>query len=172
MKSKQLSIKISIKKAKPDKLFYFVSTGVIYHPKLKKCLILQRSKKETAHGGLWGVTGGKLEHSDMLNNSPRKNHDVWDWNGLIEILAIREAKEESNLVVGDPKYLGSVVFRRPDRVPVVCTKFALKYKSGEVQVAPEFDDYKWVDSREVKNYKTIDGIDKEIAKTIKFYSKK
>lgn len=63
---------ISIAKAKKNKLFYFVVTGVIYHPKLKKCLILQRSKKEIAHGGLWGVVGGKLEDIVVLGGLPKR----------------------------------------------------------------------------------------------------
>lgn len=165
-------MKISLAKAKKNKLFYFVITGVIYHPKLKKCLILKRSSKEIAHGGLWGVIGGKLEHQDLLNNPPtRKNFDIWDWEKLVEKLLMRESKEESGLKVFDPKYLDSVVFLRPDNVPVVCFKFAVKYKGGRVRIASEFDDFAWVNSREVRKYKTIQGIDKEVAKTIKLFSK-
>lgn len=148
-----------------------VVTGVIFHPKKKKCLILKRSEKETAHPGLWGVTGGKLEWEDLLNNLPtRKNFDILDWEGMVEKLIKREALEESGLLVTDPKYLDSVVFLRPDKVPVVCLKFAVKYKKGSVKIPPEFDDYRWVDGEEVKKFKCIKGIDKEVAKTIKHYS--
>jgi hypothetical protein len=62
-------IDVSIKKAKPEKLFYFVVTGVIYRSNDKRCLILQRSKKEIAHPGLWGAIGGKLEWSQLLNEA-------------------------------------------------------------------------------------------------------
>lgn len=162
---------INLEKAKTEKLFYFVVTGVIYHPKLKKCLILQRSSSEKAHPGLWGVTGGKLEWSDLKNNPvTRKNFDVLDWEDLVEKLLIREAKEESGLNVGTLVYLDNVVYLRPDGVPTVCFKFGVKYKSGKVNIAPEFDDFKWVDATEVKNYKTIQGIDKEVAKTIQLFS--
>lgn len=86
---------ISLARAKTEKLFYFVVTGVIYHSKLKKCLILQRSSKEVAHPGLWGVVGGKLEWNDLRNNPiTRKNFDVLDWENLVEKLLFREAKEE------------------------------------------------------------------------------
>lgn len=163
--------KISIDKAKPNKLFYFVVTGIIYHPKTKKCLILQRSKTEIAHPCLWGVVGGKLEWSDLENNPPtRQNHDITDWEGLVKQLLKREAKEESSLEVTDPHYLDSVVFIRPDNVPVVCCKFAVKYKSGKVKIAPEFDDYAWVNSTEVKKYNCIQGIPSEVKKTIEIYS--
>lgn len=165
-------INISLEKAKKEKLFYFVVTSVIYHPRLKKCLILQRSRSEIAHGGLWGVTGGKLEHQDMLNTPPnRKNHDILDWVGLVDELVKREAMEESGLEVTDIRYLENVVFLRPDNVPVVLIQYAAKYKSGKVKFPPEFDDFAWVDEKEVKNYETIGGIAEEIAKTIKIYSK-
>src|SRR5689334_20204855 len=117
-------MEISIDKAKSNKLFYFVAIAVIYHPKTKKCLILQRSSKEITHPGLWGVVGGKLEWKDLEENEPtRQNHDVKDWEGLVEKLLAREAKEESNLEVGDFKYIDSVVFIRPDKVPVACMKY-------------------------------------------------
>lgn len=169
--SNKNNFKISLQAAKENKLFYFVVTGVIYNPKLKKCLILQRSKREVTHPGLWGVTGGKLEWADLENNPiTRKNFAVLDWEGLIEKLIIREAKEESGLSVGDPKYLDSVVYLRPDKVPTVCVKFAVKYRSGKVKIAPDFDDFAWVGSQEVKKYKCIVGIPVEVTKTIKLYS--
>ncbi len=164
-------MEISIERAKKEKLFYVVTTGVIYHPKLKKCLILKRSSKEIAHPGLWGVVGGKVEWADMRGSSPtRLNHDIPNWEGLVERQLTREAKEESNLMVGDVRYLESVVFLRPDNVPVVCLQFAVKYKRGKVKIPGEFDDFAWVDEKEIKNYEHILGIDKEIEQTIKLFS--
>src|SRR5687767_9424857 len=122
-------MEISIEEAKQNKLFYVVTTGVIYNPELKKCLILQRSKKEIAHPGLWGVVGGKLEWGDLEDNKPtRMNHDIPNWEGLIETQLKREAKEESGLEVEDPRYLESVVFLRPDNVPVALFQYAVRFK--------------------------------------------
>lgn len=109
------------------------------------------------------------------------NHDILDWEDLVEKLVKREAVEECNLVVGDLKYLDNVTYLRPDGVPTVCFKFAVKYKqslpftgvkrkSGNVKIAPEFDDYAWVDAQEVKKYKCIAGIHKEVAKTIRIFT--
>lgn len=166
-------MKISLEKAKTDKLFYFVVTGVIYHPKKKKCLILKRSKKEIAHPELWGPVGGKLEWADLKNNPiSRKNFDVLDWEGMVEKLVKREAREECGLVVNDPKYLDSVAYLRTDHVPTICVKFAVKYVKGKVKISPEFEDFAWVNGKEVKKYKCIQGIAKEVIKTIKIYSTK
>lgn len=160
---------ISLDKAKPEKLFYFVATGVIYRD--GKCLILQRSKKETAHPGLWGVVGGKLEHKDMAQTPPtRMNGDVVDWEHMIEDLVRREAKEESGLDVSDCRYLSSVVFRRPDGVPVACVKFGCRAAVGEVVMPPdEFQAYAWVDGQEIDRYECILGIPDEVRKTIALF---
>ena len=132
---------ISIDKAKKDKLFYFVATGIICRSSDARCLILKRSEKEVAHPGLWSGVGGKLEWKDFdPAKMTRMNHDVPNWEGAIENLLYREAEEESGLKTTDPKYIESVGFVRPDGVPVICAKFALKFKSGEVKIPPEFDD--------------------------------
>ncbi len=161
---------ISLEKAKSEKLFYFVATGVIYHPKKKRCLLLKRSAEEKVHPGLWGVIGGKLEWRDLQENKPtRVNFDVLDWEGLVEKLIQREAKEESGLKVEDPYYLDSVVFLRPDNIPVVCFKFAVKYIAGRVKMAAEFSDFMWVDMSESSKLKCIEGIPEEVGKTIAHY---
>jgi NADH pyrophosphatase NudC (nudix superfamily) len=108
----------------------------------------------------------------MLNTPPnRQNHDISDWVGLLEQSLFREAEEESGLKVKDPKYLYSIVFLRPDNVPVVLLKFALKYKSGGVKIPEDFEDFAWVNAREVKSYNCIEGIGEEIKNTIKIYSR-
>lgn len=169
MKARLLNI--SLEKAKPEKLFYFVVTGVIYNPKLKKCLILKRSEKETVHPGLWGVVGGKLEWNDLRSTvMTRKNFVVYDWEGMVEKLLAREAMEESGLPVKNPKYLDSVVFIRPDGVPAVCVKFGVKTNKSKVTIPADFDDFAWVNNQEIKKYKCIQGIAKEVKNTIKLFS--
>ncbi len=160
---------ISINKAKPEKLFYVVATGIVYRG--GKCLLLQRSKTETAHGGKWGPVGGKLEHTDMLKTPPtRMNGDVVDWEHMVEDLVRREAKEECGLDVSDLTYLDSVVFRRPDGVPVVCMKFACKGGPGDVTFPAEFNAAAWVDETDVDTYDCILGVPDEIKKTIEIFS--
>lgn len=161
---------ITLEKAKTEKLFYVVTTGVIYHPGKKKCLILQRSKSEKAHPGLWGVVGGKMEWDDLRHNPPtRQNHEISDWQGLVEIQLAREAFEESGLKVSESRYLESVVFIRPDGIPVVLIQFALKYAGGEVKIPAEFDDFAWVDGEEIVKFNCIKGIPEEVVRTIEIY---
>lgn len=163
--------KISLKKAKKEKLFYFVVTGVIFRPSDRRCLILKRVTNELTHPGLWSVAGGKLEWEDFEESKiTRLNYGIPNWEDAIENLLYREVNEETGLKVSDPKYLMSVGFIRPDGVPVICAKFALKYKSGKVKLSDEFKDFAWVNEEEIRNYKIIKGIDKEISMTIATYS--
>lgn len=111
-----------------------------------------------------------MEWSDLQNSKiTRMNHDIPNWESMIEQVLYREAEEESGLKVEDPRYLTSVAFVRPDGVPCICPKFAVKYKSGKVKISSEFEDYAWVNEKEVKRYSIIRGIDKEIALTISTY---
>lgn len=135
-------------------------------------MILQRSKTEKVHPGVWGVTGGKLEWEDLLQNKiTRMNIDVPNWEGLVEKLIKREAKEESGLVIDDLRYLEDVVFLRPDNVPVVCIKFAAKFKSGKVKIPLDFEDYAWVDQKELKKYHHMKGIEREVKRTMAIFQK-
>jgi len=161
---------ITLDKAKPGKLFYFVATAVVYRD--GKCLLLQRAKHEIAHPGKYAPVGGKLEHKDMMETPPtRMNGDVVDWEHMVEDLLKREAKEECGLDVYDFRYLDSVVFRRPDGTPVVCAKFACRAKRGNVAYPKdEFDGFAWVDAQTVDSHDCILGVPEEVKKTITLFS--
>jgi 8-oxo-dGTP pyrophosphatase MutT (NUDIX family) len=163
---------ISLDKAKPEKLFYFVATGVVYRD--AKCLILQRAANQVAHPGVWGPVGGKLEHKDLKETPPtRMNGDVTDWEHMIESLLVREAKEESGLDVYDFRYLDSVVFVRPDGIPVVCVKYGCRAKPGDVIMPPdEFQAFAWVDEKTVDSYQCILGVPEEVRQTIQIFEGK
>ncbi len=165
--------KISTESAKPDKLFYFVANAVVYRGSDGKCLILKRDEREKVHPGRWGVPGGKLEWKDLdILHPTRINGDVLDFEGAVENLLKRETREEAGIEIEDGiAYINSVAFVRPDGIPVVLVKFAVKYKSGEVVVEEGgFTDHAWVDAEEVKRYPCIDGVDEEVAKTIALFS--
>ena len=164
--------KISLENAKENKLFYFVANAVIYRDSDKRCLILKRDGREKVHPGRWAVPGGKLEWDQMDIAKPtRINGDVLDFENAVEKLLAREAEEEAGAeIAGDLKYINSVAFVRPDGIPVVLVKFAVKYKSGEVRPEPgAFTDHAWVNEKEVKNYECIDGVPEEVAIAIRMF---
>lgn len=166
--------KISIDNAKKDKLFYVVANVVVYRDSDKKCLILKRDMRETAHPGRYAVPGGKLEWKDLdIANPTRVNGDVLDYQDAIEKLLKKETLEEAGIEIGDEMvYINSVAFIRPDETPVILVKFAAHYKSGDVVLEKGgFTDFAWVDAEEVKSYECIDGIKEEIQKTITLFSK-
>lgn len=165
--------KISLDKAKKNKLFYFVANVVIYRESDKRCLILKRDKREKVHPGKYAVPGGKLEWEDLNITKPtRINGDVLDFENAVEDLLKRETLEEAGVeIANDFKYINSVAFVRPDEIPVILVKFAVKYKSGKIKPeAGGFTDYAWVNKEEVKKYPCVDGIKEEIAQTIRLFN--
>ncbi len=166
--------KISLEKAKQDKLFYFVANVVIYRETDGRCLILKRSEREIAHPGKYAVPGGKLEWSNLdLNKPTRMNGDIIDFEDAVEELLKREAREEAGVEIDDAiTYINSVAFIRPDGIPVILVKFAAKYKGGDIALEEgSFTDYAWVNSEEVKAYDCIEGIKGEIMEAIRHFSK-
>ncbi|RJO59114.1 NUDIX domain-containing protein [Candidatus Parcubacteria bacterium] len=165
--------KISLDKAKTNKLFYFVANVVVYRAADKRCLVLKRSETEKVHPGKYAVPGGKLEWQDLdLNHPTRLNGEVLDFENTVEELLKREVKEEAGVEIEDRlHYLNSVAFIRPDGIPVILVKFAAKYKSGDVQPeAGAFTDYAWVDAEEVKKYPCILGIPEEVRQTVTIFA--
>lgn len=164
--------KISLDKAKTNKLFYFVANIVVFREADKRCLILKRSENEITHPGVWAVPGGKLEWADLDINKPtRLNGDVVDFQDSIEKLLQRELFEEAGVTMkGKIYFINDVAFIRPDEIPVVSVKFAAKYDQGEVVVEKgAFSDFAWVNEDEVEQYKCIDGIHEEILQTVKLF---
>jgi 8-oxo-dGTP pyrophosphatase MutT (NUDIX family) len=164
-----LAKKISLEKAKQNKLFYFVANVVVYRENDGRCLILKRHEREIAHPGKYGVIGGKLEWKDLpIENPTRMNGDILDYQNALEKLLMREAQEEAGIdIFPHLQYINSCAFIRPDEVPVVMIKFAATYKSGDVVLEEGgFTDYAWVNADEVLQYECIDGIAEEIAQTI------
>ena len=165
-------VKISLEKAKENKLFYFVANVVVYRERDGRCLILKRGEQEVVSPGKYGVVGGKLEWSDLdLTRPTRYNGEVPNFEDVVEKLLIRETREEAGIEIeSELKYINSVGFVRPDGIPAILVKFAAKYLTGEVVLEPQaFSDFAWVDVDEVKNYDCMEGIVEEVVKTVKLF---
>ena len=164
--------KISIKKAKQNKLFYFVANVVIYRESDGRCLLLKRSASEKVHPGKYAVPGGKLEWEQLdIENPTRMNGDVLDFENAVEALLAREVMEEAGVKIEKGlKYINSVAYVRPDGIPTILLKFAAKYKGGEVILEEgAFDGYVWVNAAEARKAKCIKGIPQEVTAAISLF---
>jgi len=161
--------RISLDRAKSDKLFYVVANVVVWRPEDGRCLVLRRSAAEKVHPGKWCVPGGKLEWADLDIAKPtRLNGEVLDFEGAVEKLLVRETREEAGIEIGpDLSYVNSVAYVRADGVPTLLVKFAARYRSGEVSTEKgSFDGHAWVNAEEVKKLDCILGVPGEVAKAI------
>ena len=127
-----------------SKLHIVAVTGFLR--KEEKFLILKRSEREIAFPGKWTTPGGKVEKSDSVRETLRK-----------------EFKEETGLDIGDDmKFFCDDEFTRPDGYHVIVLKFLCQYRSGEVVIdTNDFTDYAWVGLEELAGYDLIDGVRKD-----------
>lgn len=139
------------------KFHYLVATAIII--KDGKFLITQRAPWEKAFPNEWTVPGGKLESNDYIH-LPKDG--VNQWYNIAEKLLKREVMEEVNLTIKNIKYLCDLVFIRPDNIPVVTLSYYADYAGGKVKLADDQVNYAWVDLREAKKYKLIEGIYDEL----------
>ena len=141
-----------------DKSHYVVATGIVM--KEGKYLITKRSDNEKAFPGRWTVPGGRLENKDYKSKKP--DTGAGQWYNICENLVKREVLEETGLEIKNIKYLTSLVFERPDGIPVVVISLFADHHKGDVKLSDELTDHKWVSLEEAKNYDLIDGIYEEI----------
>lgn len=164
--------RISLEKAKSDKLFYVVANVVVWRSSDGRCLVLRRSESEKVHPGKWCVPGGKLEWADLDTSRPtRLNGEVLDFEDAVEKLLVREVREEAGIEI-DPslQYVNSVAYVRADGVPTLLVKFAARYLDGEVRTeSGSFGGHAWVNAEEVKKLDCILGVPREVTKTIALF---
>ncbi|MBI1975053.1 MAG: hypothetical protein HYS57_01680 [Parcubacteria group bacterium] len=58
-------------------------------------------------------------------------------------------------------------FIRPDKIPVLGLSYMCDWKSREVVLGKDMDDYAWVDLGEAKGYDLIEGIYDELVMAAK-----
>jgi len=164
--------RISLSHAEEDKLFYFVTTIVVFRESDGRCLILKRSDGDTVYPDKWALPGGRLEWGDFDLSKPDTTSDgVRNFNHPLEKHVGVVVKERAGIVVGNrPQYLDSVFFVRKDGTPSVLVRFGVQYVEGEVVPKGVFTDSAWVNEDEISSYDHIDGIDMDILRVIKLFS--
>jgi len=142
---------------KTNNAHYVAVTGIIM--KDGKFLITKRSPNEKAFPNMWTVPGGKLDLNDY---SKRPKDTSSHWYNVMEDLLRREVGEETGLKIKNIRYLTSLTFVRPDKIPVAVLSFYADHDSGKVVLNEESVDHAWVDLEEAKNYDLIEGIYDEL----------
>ena len=107
-----------------------------------KVLILRRSETDEWMPGHYGLPGGKLDGSERPEDA-----------------ASRECKEEVQLIV-NPKDL---IFLPKVSIEKQHAFFCTTKFSGELKLDFEHDDFKWINSKDLSNYKIIPDLPSIIA---------
>ena len=158
-----MKTKPSFENKKKERAFYVVAIFFVVVAKQRKGLFVKRSDEAKIHAGKWAPVGGKLEWDDFLSTPPTRVHGVVDdWVGILETLVCREAMEEARVRVGHLKYLGSVLYVRPDGIPCFCIKMAGEHLGGDPQLTDEFTSVGWFADGELDASKCVAGLCEEL----------
>ncbi|TSC90075.1 MAG: hypothetical protein G01um10142_473 [Parcubacteria group bacterium Gr01-1014_2] len=125
-----------------------------------KYLITKRSMKEKRFPGFWTVPGGKLETDDYIHLPKETEHY---WYNVLEKVLRKEVRDEVGLEIKNIEYLTSLARVHEDKNPSLVISCIADYDSGKIKLQKdEADDYAWVNLKEAKKYKLIDGIYDEL----------
>jgi len=145
----------------PRNAHYIAVTGIIH--KRGKYLIVKRAAHDKIFPNRWKVPGGKLEDSDYLNRKPDEIEETGPvWYNMAERVLEREIKEEVGIKIKNFKYITSLIFIRPDKIPTLVISLAAQYASGKIKLEKDLSEFAWVNLKEAKKYDLIAGIYEEI----------
>jgi len=125
-----------------------------------KYLITRRSKNKRRFPGMWTVPGGKMETNDYLKLPKDTEHY---WYNVLERTLRREVKEEVGIEIDNIEYLTSLATVHTDGSPSLVISCLADYVKGDVKLKEdESDQYAWLDLKEAKKYRLLDGIYDEL----------
>jgi len=126
----------------------------------KEYLITRRSPSKRRFPGMWTVPGGKLETKDYID-LPKDTKDYW-YNVLEKTLK-REVKEEVGIDIDNIEYVTSLSTVHADGAPSLVISCMADYVAGEIKLQKEENDrFAWVNLKEARKYKLLDGIFDEL----------
>lgn len=140
-----------------QKAHYLVVTGILV--KDGKFLIAKRAPTEKAFPNQWTVPGGKLEMEDYTKR-PKDTSE--HWYNVFEDLLRREVMEEVGLKIKNIKYLTSLAFIRPDKIPTIIVSLFAEPVGEKIKLCSDLTEYAWVNLEEAKEYDLIEGIYEEL----------
>ena len=121
------------------KKLYLALKAVIV--KDEKILILRRTKKENCFREMWDIPGGGINFGETPEEALK-----------------REVKEETNLEVEVIKPLRVWTFFKDENTQVVGVTMFCRYKSGDIRLSEEHEEFKWIRPEEIEKYNVHEGI--------------
>jgi len=141
----------------PKNLFKIIATAVIV--KNNKFLIAKRSEKEERFPGLWTVPGGKMDTGDYTKGKKDTAHY---WYNALETTLKREITEEVGMKIKNIRYVTSLADNPKGKDPSIVLSLMADWTSGKGKISNEIIEFSWVDLKEAKKYKLIEGIYEEL----------
>jgi len=121
-------------------------SALIKNKKWDKFLIIKRSANEIAYPWKWAFPGGKLEPGESIIDTLK-----------------REVLEEVGLEIENFKeFIKDFTFMRKDWHNVVGLSFAVTALTYDVKLPKDFEDFKWINVNELKDYDCISWMEEEV----------
>lgn len=123
--------------------------GICFNDK-DEVLLLKRTQNRKLYPGLWECGGGQVEIGENFEKA-----------------ITRQMREEAGVMIKSIKLIGVYEINIPKdpqkKIPGI--KFACKlkgYVNNKPQISPEHDDWRWQPINQLKEFKFIPGIKKDI----------
>lgn len=121
-----------------------VATAVTFNHEKGKFLLLKRSEELDIHPGKWDFPSGRVEDEEPKNT------------------ALRELKEETGLK-GTVLRSGDSFHVKTQDGEFQVHPFLVK-ASGEVKLSREHKDFEWIETEELDEYETVEGLREDLEK--------
>lgn len=120
------------------------ATTVVYHPVREEFLLVKRADTKDRNPGLWEFPGGVVEADETPEQA-----------------GMRELKEETGLT-GKVLKTGDSGIIEADLGDIEIHPFLILVENDSVELSREHTDYRWVSQKEIEDFETVKGIEKEL----------
>lgn len=120
------------------------ATTVVYNSGRDEFLLVKRADTKDRNPGLWEFPGGVVEEDETPEEA-----------------GMRELKEETGLT-GKVLKTGVSGIIEADIGDIEIHPFLILVENDDVELSREHTDYQWVDQKEIGDFETVKGIEKEL----------